>query len=541
MSFESTADVAIVGYGPTGQALSLLLGRLGHSVIVIDRWPDLYPLPRAVHFDHEVARIFQAAGVMADVAQITESADTYQWRNADGQMLLELDTRGMGPSGWSIAHMFAQPQLERVLDKHVKAQLSVEVRQGWSARSVTEIADGVRIEVDAGNLQDGQWVATGEQGIVKARWLIGADGANSFVRQALGIKVHDLGFAFDWLVVDVKPRQQRDWKPKNWQLCDPRRPTTIVSGGPARRRWEFMALPGEQPAEMNRADVAWRLLAPWGMTPETAELERHAVYTFRGQWAEQWRIGRVLLAGDAAHLMPPFAGQGLCSGMRDSMALAWRLDAVLRGLAHEDLLDSYGPERSGHVQELIAFSIELGKVICVPDPEAARQRDLQMIAAQAQPGYQPPPPPEPRLGPGMWSSDAPGGGRLSIQSEIEINGHRGLFDDLIGVRFAVIARGSSSLRSISDENHKALSVWNAALVDFSPGQVRDVTGRYGQWFEQLGCEAVFVRPDFYVHGGARNSAELNALLDAWRRQVTDGVGQASSKVLEGDSSSPQGL
>ena len=155
MTNESIADVAIVGYGPTGQSLSLLLGRLGHSVVVIDRWPDLYPLPRAVHFDHEVARIFQAAGVMADVAGITETVDTYQWRNADGQMLLELDTRGMGPSGWPIAHMFAQPELERVLDKHVKAQPNVEVRQGWSARSITEIADGVRIEVESGRLQDG--------------------------------------------------------------------------------------------------------------------------------------------------------------------------------------------------------------------------------------------------------------------------------------------------------------------------------------------------------------------------------------------------
>jgi resorcinol 4-hydroxylase (NADPH) len=209
----------------------------------------------------------------------------------------------------------------------------------------------------------------------------------------------------------------------------------------------------------------------------------------------------------------------MCSGMRDALALAWRLDAVLRGVAREDLLDSYGPERSGHVQELIAFSIELGKVICITDPEAARQRDAGMIAAQAQPGYQPPPPPQPRLGPGLWSSEAPGGGLLGIQSEIEINGRRGLFDDLIGVRFAVIARDSSSLRSISDENRKALANWNAALVDFSSGEVRDVAGHYGRWLEQLGCEAAFVRPDFYLQGGARNAAELNALLDAWRRRT----------------------
>ena len=523
MVSELTADVAIVGYGPTGQALALLLGRMGHKVVVIERWPDLYPLPRAVHFDHEVARIFQAAGVMGDIAQLTEPVDAYQWRNAEGQMLLEIDPRGMGPSGWPVANMFPQPELERVFDKHVKALPNVEVRQGWSAAGVTETADGVRIEVDRGKLQDGQWFTTGERGRINARWLIGADGANSLVRRALGIQVHDLGFAFDWLVVDLKPKQQREWNPRNSQLCDPRRPTTIVSGGRGRRRWEFMLLPGEQIAEMNHADVAWRLLAPWGMTPETADLERHAVYTFRGQWAEQWRAGRTLLAGDAAHLMPPFAGQGLCSGMRDSIALAWRLDAILRGVANESLLDSYGLERSGHVQELIAFSIELGKVICITDPEVAQQRDAQMIAALAQPGYQAPPPPQPRLGPGLWSSEAPGGGLLSIQSEIEINGRRGLFDDLIGVRFAVTARNSSVLSAISDENHAALARWNAALVDFSPGHARDLTGRYGEWFDQLGCEAVFMRPDFYLHGGARNGAELNALLDDWRRRTTAAV------------------
>ena len=300
-----------------------------------------------------------------------------------------------------------------------------------------------------------------------------------------------------------------------------------------------MRLPGEQIAEMNRAEVAWRLLAPWGMTPETAELERHAVYTFRGQWAEQWRIGRALLAGDAAHLMPPFAGQGLCSGMRDSIALAWCLDAILRGIGREDLLDSYGPERSAHVQELIAFSIELGKVICIADPEVARQRDINMVAAQAQPGYRPPPPPQPRLGPGLWSSEAAGGGLLGVQSEIEIDGRRGLFDDLIGVRFAVLARDSAMLRSVSDENLLALAYWNAALVGFSPDQVRDVTGRYGQWLDQLGCEAAFVRPDFYLQGGARNGAELNALLDDWRRQVTAGGSQSPTRVLEPDSSQLQ--
>ena len=128
MSFELTADVAVVGYGPTGQSLSLLLGRLGHKVVVIERWPDLYPLPRAVHFEDEIARIFRSAGVMEDIAQITELSDTCQWRNADGQMLLEIDTRGVGPSGWPVANIVAQPDLERVLHKHVEALPKVQGR-----------------------------------------------------------------------------------------------------------------------------------------------------------------------------------------------------------------------------------------------------------------------------------------------------------------------------------------------------------------------------------------------------------------------------
>jgi 2-polyprenyl-6-methoxyphenol hydroxylase-like FAD-dependent oxidoreductase len=526
MSSEIDADVAIVGYGPTGQTLALLLGRLGHKVVAVDRWPNLYQLPRAVHFDHEIARVLQACGAISDVSHVVEQIDFYQWRNADRELLLELDWRGMGPSGWPISNLFSQPELETVLHKHVQRLASVKILQGWGASELTQDADGVQIRVDRGEIRDGQWQAVGETGRIRARWVVGADGANSFVRSAVGVHMQDLGFAFDWLVVDLKPHEPREWNPKTWQLCDPRRPTTIVPGGPGRRRWEFMLLPGEDATTMNRADVAWRLLEPWGMTPGTAELERHAVYTFRAQWAQQWRVGRALLAGDAAHLMPPFAGQGMCSGMRDSMALSWRFDALLRGLAPGSLIDSYGPERSGHVQEMINFSIELGKVICIIDPEIARQRDAEMIAAQKQVGFQPPPPPQPRLGPGLWSAEAPGAGLLSIQSEIEIDGRRGLFDDVLGVRFAVIARDPSLLKGLSEENLTALGRWKAAFVDVSPEAGVDVTGRYNAWLEQFECEAAFVRPDFYVQGCARNVTELNRIVDHWRRGV-NGAEQCS--------------
>jgi 2-polyprenyl-6-methoxyphenol hydroxylase-like FAD-dependent oxidoreductase len=521
MSENVMADVAIVGYGPTGQILALLLSRMGHRVTVIERWPDLYPLPRAVHFDHEIARILQAGGVIDDVNAITETIDTYQWRNAERKMLLELDWRGIGPSGWPMSNMFAQPDLERVLDQHVKRQSTVTVRQGWSATALTQQDDSVRLEIERGAIHNGHWQPTGERDVVQARWVIGADGANSFVRQSLGIAMHDLGFAFDWLVVDVQPQTEREWVPKTWQLCDPKRPTTIVPGGPGRRRWEFMLLPGETQADMNRAAVAWQLLQPWDITPDNAKLERHAVYTFRGQWATQWRQGRVLLAGDAAHLMPPFAGQGMCSGMRDSMALAWRLDAVLRGKLNDGVMDSYGPERCGHVQQMIGLSIELGKVICITDPAVAAERDREMLAVQARPETAPAPPPEPQLGPGLWTTGAPGAGYLGIQAEIDVNGRRSRFDDVLGVRFSVIARDAATLAGISATNRAALALVDAVCVHLGSGEgaIADVQGGYAAWLDQLGCSAVFTRPDFYVQGGARNADELNALLDAWRTQL----------------------
>jgi|SRR5579875_3667306 len=525
MDDSVTADVGIVGYGPTGQVLALLLGRMGYRVAVIERWPHLYPLPRAVHFDHEVARILQAAGVVEDVNAIAETIDTYQWRNAKHELLLNLDWSGIGPSGWPISNMFAQPDLEQAIDRHVKRQPSVTVFQGWSATAIRQDAEGVDIEMERGTVREGHWVSTGEQRRVHARWVVGADGANSFVRQALGIAMHDLGFAFDWLVVDVKPRTAREWIPKTWQLCDPRRPTTLVPGGPGRRRWEFMLLPGETASEMNRADTAWALLAPWDVTPANAELERHAVYTFRAQWATEWQKGRVLLAGDAAHLMPPFAGQGMCSGIRDSMALAWRLDAVLRGRLGAHVLASYGPERSGHVQHIIDFSVELGKVICITDPEIAAARDREMIAAQQQPGYAPPPPPQPQLGPGLWVPGSPGAGLLGVQGEVIANGRRGLFDDLFGTHFTLLARDHETLAALSSANRAALAAQQAVLVHLDPeseGGIVDVNGTYTRWLDQLGSVAVLMRPDFYIFGSAPDAAALNRLLDAWRSML--GIG-----------------
>ena len=388
-------DIAIVGYGPVGQTAAILLGRLGYEVGVFERWPSLYPRPRAVHYDDEVARIFQHLGLGEQLRPITEPATRYEWQNASGQTLLLLDRTGPGPSGWPAASMFSQPQLEQLLDRTAKAVPSVEVHQGWELCELLDAGPHVTLSVRRGAAEGGQWVPTSEQREVTARYVVGCDGANSLVRERMGTPLEDLGFAFDWLIADTVPHDPGLLAGVNLQRCDPERPTTLVSGGPGRRRWEWMLLPGETPEQVEDPAFVWSMLARSGVGEADVTLERHAVYTFRARWAERWREGRVLLAGDAAHLMPPFAGQGMCSGIRDAFTLAWHLDLVLAGHAEESTLDAYTSERRGHLQYAIEISVALGQVICIADLAEAAARDAALLAAAADPSTPPlePPPP----------------------------------------------------------------------------------------------------------------------------------------------------
>jgi 2-polyprenyl-6-methoxyphenol hydroxylase-like FAD-dependent oxidoreductase len=500
------AEVVVVGYGPVGQLLAILLAQHGRRVVVMERWPEPYPLPRAVHFDHEIARVLQGAGVMDELAPHTESASIYEWRNAAGEILLRFGREtGSAISGWPESTMFCQPELESALDARARSFESVAVLRGCEAVSIASDADGVAVE---GLRADGERIR------VRARYGVGCDGANSFVRDALGVSVVDLGFAFDWLVVDVIPFERRAWDPINWQLCDPARPTTLVSGGPGRRRWEFMRLPGESIDALNTTATAWQLLEPWGVRPDNARLERHAVYTFRGSWAEPWRMGRWLLAGDAAHLMPPFAGQGMCSGLRDAANLAWKLDAVLGGRAADALLDSYGSERLPHVRAIIDFSIALGKVICIADPEAAAERDRSLVPAARASGVQTPAP-LPPIGPGCFADGDPRAARLFVQGRVRASGREGRFDDVVGRGFALVGAAGDPAGHLDAETARAFAALGGVTAHVAPGAAVEPLGdAYGRWFESNGAAVVLQRPDFYVFGTAARVEDSNALVGA---------------------------
>ena len=515
-------DIAIVGYGPVGQTAAILMGRLGYRVGVFERWPSLYPRPRAVHYDDEVARIFQRLGISEQLEAITEPATTYEWQNADGRTLLLLDRSRPGPSGWPAATMFCQPQLEELLDRTAKQVPSVEIHQGWELSEALDSGSHVRLRVRRGEGDGRTWEASGEERTVTAAYVIGCDGANSLVRECMGAPLEDLGFAFDWLIADTIPRDPSLLAGVNLQQCNPERPTTLVSGGPGRRRWEWMLLPGESAEQIEAPGSVWKLLARSGIGRDEVALERHTVYTFRARWAQSWREGRMLLAGDAAHLMPPFAGQGLCSGIRDALTLSWHLDLVLKGLADESTLDAYTSERSGHLQHAIAMSVELGKVICISDEAEARARDEVLLSVAADPSAPPVEPPLPNLGPGIHEGAEGAAGQEAAGSLFPqgrtADGAR-LLEDTLSPGFVLYALEADPRQLLDDQTHAYLGELECALVSLEgSGEDQRI---YRDWFSAHGCTVALVRPDFYVFGTAATAAETRTLVHRLRAALTE--------------------
>lgn len=518
-------DVVVVGNGPIGAALSVLLAQRGWRVTVLERRPRPYRLPRATSFDGETARLLAGTGIGPDLGRVTEPANGYQWQTAAGAVLLDIGFTTSGPYGWPDANTMHQPALEELLAARAADLPGVTVLRG---HQVVAIADGGdRVEVTA-STDDGATRA------LSARWVVGCDGANSFVRDHLDVPVTDLGFSYEWLLCDVELRRPRAFTPSNVQICDPARPTTVVASGPGRRRWEFMRLPGESAAELNREETAWRLLAPFGVTPDTATLLRSTTYIFQARWADQWRVGRVLLAGDAAHLMPPFAGQGMCSGIRDVVNLAWKLDLCLRGLADDSVLDTYAEERRAQAKEAILSSVQLGRMICVTDPAAAAERDATVLAGRRGRPAGRPEPAKPLTGgllhraAGDGAAEAPAGAVVP-QGRVTGPGGSGLFDDVVGRGFVLLT--TEDPHSVLDGDRLSfLTGLGARLVRLlpagrAPGEDGDVVGVvdtdevYGPYLARYGATCLLVRPDYHVFGAASGPDGAAALVDDLRDRL----------------------
>jgi 3-(3-hydroxy-phenyl)propionate hydroxylase len=331
-------DVCIVGYGPVGATLANLLADAGLSVLVLEREADIYQLPRAVHFDDEVMRVFQTLGLSERLLPHTHVSPGMHFVDSAGRLILDWSRpKDIGPLGWNVSYRFHQPDLERILREAASRKPQIHVRLRSEAFVIEQTADAVNIRFED--------LTCGALHAARARFVVGCDGARSLVRRVIGSSLEDLGFHERWLVVDALLKRDRpDLGDHSVQFCDPDRPATYVRGVGQRRRWEISLRDDEDPAVMTAPAEVRKLLGRF-ISSEDAELERAACYTFHSVIAEQWRDRRLLIAGDSAHQTPPFLGQGLCAGIRDAANLAWKLVHVVRGEAHSDLLDTYQSER----------------------------------------------------------------------------------------------------------------------------------------------------------------------------------------------------
>lgn len=520
-------DVAIAGLGPVGLFSAILLGRKGHRVIGFDRWPTPYPLPRAVTFDHEIARILNVIGIDADAdPAITHYDAVYRWQNAAGETLMEIDWQNTAHDGWRNRYWFSQPALEARLREVAASLPNVTLMPGFEVHDFEQSPDLVRASYRETVVRGVTTVAKedGQAGSVTARFLIGSDGANSTTRQRLGLEKADLEFYYDWLVVDLQPKKPLVFDPPHYQICDPARPTTVVPGGPGRqpgdpdrRRWEFMALPGESREELGRPEKVWELLEPFDVTPDNADLERAVVWRFQAKYLEQWRVGRVALAGDAAHLMPPFAGEGMCAGLRDANNLCWRLDLALRDLADPRILDGYSSERTPHVKWYIDFSVGIGKVICVTDEKEAAERDQRLIAEHEQLKERGPiSPHEAVLGPGAWLEGDGHAGKPSVQGRVAYRGAAGRFDEVVGRGWTLISAPGHG-QPLTPEQQAVFAEIGGTAVTVGPAgsgaDVIDVEGVYTAWMSAHDVQHLLVRPDFYVAATAATSEQMGRAFD----------------------------
>jgi 3-(3-hydroxy-phenyl)propionate hydroxylase len=471
----SDVDVIVVGGGPVGVMTALLLAQRDFSVRVLERSPEVYDLPRAIVMDDEIQRVFQNAGLLEELRAITTPLRGAEFVRPDGERIIgaELPEDADWPLGLHPTVTYYQPELEALL-RDAAVRNGVDLRLGVEVSSVEQDADAVRVSTDAGAMS--------------ARWLVAADGASSRIRKQLGVAFVDQGYDQDWLVLDVRLRREVPSLPRFvQQVCDPGRPTTYVVGHGEYRRWEFQLQPGETRDEMAEPGRVWQLLEGW-LTPDDADLVRAVVYRFHATVADAMRVGRIFVAGDAAHQMPPFLGQGLCSGIRDAANLAWKLRLVADGRAGGALLDTYGAERMPHAAGVVEHAVDTGRLIDELSGRAPQQTGLDAAYGGSRPF--------PILRHGMLFGDHPSVGRQLPQPTIE---GRPL-DESLGTGFAIVVDDSAVVAGL--DPHWA----DLARIVEVPTSSMPMTLPPGG--------AVIVRPDRYVAAVCHDATELAAATDA---------------------------
>ena len=484
-------EVVIVGLGPTGATLANILAGYEMDVLVLEREESVYPLPRAVHFDDEAMRVFQSIGLAEGIGRDARVNVGTKFVDRDQKLLLDWPRpQEIGPLGWYPSYRFHQPDLEAELNRGITACKTVTLHRGASVTAVADLGDVVEV----GYSHDGA------KQVVTADYVIGTDGAKSVVRAAMDCEWEDLGFQERWLVIDVqldKPRP--DLGDFTIQTCDRDRPTTYVRCPREWRRWEISLWPEEEVYDVTTDEFIWPRLRP-AITPDEGRIARKAVYSFESKLATRWREGRLMIAGDAAHLMPPFLGQGMCTGIRDVANLAWKLAAVLRWKAPDSLLNSYESERREHTRTYIETAVRVGEMMNSAETAEALTHAIRPDGAAQMNS----------ISRDLDHAIGPHGDEMSGMRMPQPRLDTGeLLGDAMAGRFAVIGPGEV-LETVT------LPPENIAVAISA-----EAHSEVAEALSDLGIMAMILRPDFYCFGSVRpqNNGGLSDVLAEFKKQV----------------------
>jgi 3-(3-hydroxy-phenyl)propionate hydroxylase len=488
--------VVIVGAGPTGVTAATLLAQHGVECLVLDRWESVYAQPRAVHLDDEIARIIARLGIADEFAAISRPARGLQLRDRNMRVLAEFRRDSAESAlGYPQANMFDQPELEALLRANLKRYPQATLRGNCEVTDVAQIAPH-RVEVRFTDRLNGH------EHRVAANYLLGCDGANSLVRAAIGSSMEDLKFQQRWLVVDVETSADLNQWDGVHQVCDPHRAATFMRVGDTRYRWEFRLLSGETAADFGTIPALHPLIGPWVgcVGPDQLKLVRVAEYTFRAQLADRWHRDNIFLLGDAAHLTPPFIGQGMGAGIRDAMNLSWKLAGVVNGYLGASALDTYEQERKPHVHYLIRIALAMGRAMTAGGELGNFARRVVLPRLHLVPGIR-----ErivdsttPALRRGALVKKSSRRRDLAGQlcpNPVLAEGKR--LDTVVGPRFAVVT--SERLRG---PEHHEVSRRGAVVVQAAPGT------ELARWLRSGRSTVAIVRPDRTVLRAGRTVADI---------------------------------
>jgi len=530
MQLPGNCDVLIAGLGPTGAMLANLLGQRGWSVLALDRDADIYYAPKAVHFDDEIMRVFQAAGLDQTIAATAEPFAHMTLRlAANGPDVMRFEVGSQDQRyGHAGAWWFHQPTLERQFHDGLKRFPNVTAVRGAGLVAFTQ---------DDADVTATARMTDGSERSVRARFLIGCDGGRSFVRRAADLKLETARFDQPWVVVDTKARcggKEPSLPKYHFQVCDPAQPVTYVPTAGPYYEWQFMVTGGKSEREATDPAFVRAQLKPYADLNKI-EITRIAYYVFHGLWATKWRRGNVILAGDSAHQMPPFLGQGMCSGIRDAHSLAWRLDLILRGCADARVLDDYQAERSAHVGAIIRGAMFLGNVIQTRSRTVAALRNAfvfrlpKLLPPLRQVIYRLANRKLPLREGFIGTNRRKIAGQLLPQPRVRTAaGQTVLLDEVLGNDFALLSRAGSLAShepAVAALRHRL----RLKSVAFGPaaatGGVADSDGVLTRLFETHNADFMLIRPDRYVFDAGRASDLARVAQD-----MTARLGQARPEL-----------